>query len=449
MKSRALFASVLGGLLALFVLLVVAVQAMGPANLPAAVSSDTQTGDAAIRATTVITMAHRQGAEFLLALEYQVLLYETLHPDVDVRLYYEDDLYGLMQSGSPPVDIYPIDVIWPGDATANGWIIPLDTYVSGSSIITLTDFLTGTVDAMTVDGQLMAIPLHTDAGLLYYRSDLLASYTYTYPRTFDELKTQALTIKSGEGLANGFVWQGAEYEGLTCDFLEYLWGSGGEIFQPPCRVVLSSTQAIQALDTMIDYIDSGASPAAVVTYAEEDARQAFQNGDAVFMRNWPYAWSLLQDDGSPVKGKVGIAPMPHAPGEASAATLGGWSLAISRHSAHPDAAFAFIEFMTDRDQQKYNALQISLNPTRMALYEDTEICTANPFMCDLLDVFVGARPRPAVADYVAFSAILQEEVHDALVGNQTSAEAIANAQDRLQSVAACGTYLPLIHRNQE
>jgi multiple sugar transport system substrate-binding protein len=214
-------------------------------------------------------------------------------------------------------------------------------------------------------------------------------------------------------------------------------------------VVLSSTQAIEALDTMIDYINSGASPAAVVTYAEEDARQAFQDGDAVFMRNWPYAWSLLQDDGSPVKGKVGIAPMPHAPGEASAATLGGWSLAISSHSAHPDAAFAFIEFMTDSDQQKYNALQISLNPTRMALYEDPAICAANPFMCDLLDVFVGARPRPAVADYVAFSAILQEEVHDALVGNQTSAAAIAAAQARLQSVAACGTYLPLIHRNQE
>lgn len=393
--------------------------------------------------TTVITMAHNQTGEGLLSLEYQTLLYESNHPNVDIRLQYVDDIFGLMQTSPSNIDIYQIDIIWPGEVYYNQWVMPLDQYLQSSSVITTSDFITGSIEAMMVNGHIVAIPWFTDAGLLYYRTDLLSKYGYTVPQTFDELKTQALAIKVGEGLANGFVWQGAEYEGLTCDFLEYVWGNGGDIFDPPYRVVLSSTQTIDALNTMVDYIHSGVSPAATITYGEEDARNIFQNGDAVFMRNWPYAWTLLQANGSPVKGKVGIAPMPHAPGEQSAATLGGWNLAINSKSSNPDAAFAFIEFLTDYDQQKYNALHQGFNPTRLALYHDTDVCSTNSFMCELNDVFINARPRPAVRNYSQFSSTLFSEVHDALVGNKSSQQAITDAQVQLQSIANAHVYFPL------
>jgi multiple sugar transport system substrate-binding protein len=397
-------------------------------------------------ATTVITMVHNQTGDGLSALQYQTLLYEIDHPDIDVRLVYTDDIFSLMSTNPDNIDIYNIDVIWPGEAYNNHWIVALDNYISSSSIITLTDFLTGTINAMTVNGHLVAIPWFTDAGLLYYRTDLLSKYGYSVPQTFEVLKTQALVIKAGEGLANGFVWQGAEYEGLTCDFLEYLWGSGGDLFIPPYQVVISSTQSINALNTMVDYLHSGVSPAATVTYGEEDTRLIFQNGDAAFMRNWPYAWALLQADGSPVKGKVGVAPMPHAVGEQSAATLGGRSLAVSSKSSHPDAAFAFIEFLTDTSQQKYNALHFAVNPTRLALYHDTDICTSNPFMCNLYNVFVNARPRPPIKNYNQFSLALFQNVYDALVGNKTSQQAILDAQKELQSIAGAHLYIPFTVR---
>lgn len=396
-----------------------------------------------IYATTVITMLHSQTGNGLASLEYEALLFETLHPDIDVRLFYSDDVHSFMQAPSKKVDIYTIDIIWPGEAYYKRWVMPLDDYINSSTVISVSDFLTGTINAMNVDGHLVAVPWFTDAGLLYYRTDLLTKYGYTVPQTFDDLKTQAITIKSGEGLGNGFVWQGGEYEGLTCDFLEYVWGSGGDIFVPPYRVVLSSTQSVDALDTMIDYIHSGVSPAGVVTFNEEDTRNIFQNGDAVFMRNWPYAWSFLQGTGSPVKGKIGIAPMPHALGEQSVATLGGWNLAISSNSSNPDAAFTFIEFLTDFEQQKYNALHQSYNPTRIMLYSDTDVCSANPFMCDLYDVFVNARPRPAVKDYTQFSEALYQEVHNALLGSKTSQQAIVDAQERMQLIAGAHVYLPM------
>ena len=416
----------------------------GVQTSPVTVQEPYRIQEETIAATTVITMLHHETANGLASLEYQALLFETLHPDIDVKLLYSDDLFGSMQDPSNKFDLVTIDIVWPGEAYYKGWIMSLDDYIKNSTVISVSDFLSGTISAMTVNGHLVAVPWFTDAGLLYYRADLLSKYGYSIPQTFAELKTQALAIKSGEGLANGFVWQGGQYEGLTCDFLEYVWGSGGDILDPPYRVVLSSTQTVAALDIMIDYIHSGVSPAGVVTFNEEDARNLFQNGEAAFMRNWPYAWSFLQDNASPVKGKVGIAPMPHAPGEQSAATLGGWNLAISSHSSNPDAAFTFIEFLTDYDQQKYNALHQSVNPTRVTLYSDADICSANPFMCDLYDVFVNARPRPAVKEYNQFSWALIQEVHDALVGNKTSQQAIADAQQSLQLIAGAHLYMPVV-----
>jgi multiple sugar transport system substrate-binding protein len=438
MKHRILIASLLGFALTCTVILGVAAGGPQPEMIPLNPAYDT----AEMAATTHITFVHSLYGPHLVTLSKE---YETTHPDVEIYLVYTNSnrILDLMSQRADNIDIFSIDVIWPAEATHNNWILPLDDYVAQSSIITPSDFLSGPIEAMTVNDHLMAIPWFVDAGLLYYRTDLLATQGYTYPRTFEELGNQAQTIMSSEGITNGFVWQGNEYEGLTCDFLEYVWGSGGEIFEEPCDVVLSSTESISGLQTMVDYINEGTSPVTVTSYMEEDARNTFQSGDAVFMRNWPYAWSLLQRNDSPVKGNVGIAPMPHAPGQESAATLGGWNLAINSASVNPDAAFEFIEFLTAYEQQKYLALNLSHNPSRIAVYSEAEVCGTNPFTCDLYDVFVHARPRPPIVNYTDFSTALQEEVHDALLGNQTSAEAITNAQMRLQLIAGCRAYMPI------
>ncbi len=401
--------------------------------------SAVQSPVSSVEVTTTLKIAAMQGGHGPI-LDYHIGEYEIAHPGIDIVPQYVDgydDLFALMDSDVADIDVFVIDIVWPGEALVRQRLIPLNSYIESSEVVELSDFITGTIEAVTVLDYVMAIPWFADAGLLYYRTDLLQNHGYAYPQTFDELKTQALAITAGDGLAAGFVWQGDQHEGLTCNFLEYLWSSGGDLFQAPCTVVLSSTHAISALNTMVDYISAGTSPPSVTAFREEDSRGVFQSGNAVFMRNWPYAWSLAQSEDSPVKDSVGVAPLPHMPGKDSAATLGGWNFGISSQSQHPEEAFSFIEYLTASEQQKHNALTASFLPTRLALYSDAQICSANPFICDLLEVFVNARPRPAISNYLNFSAILQEEIHSALVGTKASHQAIADAQSRLQDLVAC------------
>src|SRR5262249_57820434 len=132
----------------------------------------------------------------------------------------------------------------------------------------------------------------------------------------------------------GFVWQGKQYEGLVATFLEVLWGFGGDWITDDRRVLLDEPQAIDALQFLVKTVGSISHPG-VTTYMEEDARSLFQNGRAVFMRNWFYAAAAIEQSKAAVKGHVGFEPMVHASGPRSA-TLGGWGFGISSRTAHPD-----------------------------------------------------------------------------------------------------------------
>ena len=301
------------------------------------------------------------------------------------------------ESRSGEVDVYEIDVIWPGDMAEH--LVDLYQYEGFSEAA--PEFFDAIITNNTVDGALVAMPYFTDAGLLYYRTDLLEKYGLDVPETWVDLEAAAATIQEGERADGnqdfwGFVWQGNAYEGLTCDALEWVASNGGgEIVSPDGVITINNENAIAALETATGWVGT-ISPPGVTGFQEEDARAVWHAGNAAFMRNWPYAYGLTLD--GDVGDNFGVAALPHAAGAESAATLGGWQLAVSKYSANPEVAADFVLFLTSHEGQLSRALEQSNLPTRPAVYEDSALLESdNAFMAEFLPVFRAAVARPSTA----------------------------------------------------
>lgn len=324
-------------------------------------------------------------------------------------------------------DILQLDVIWTPEFAAAGWILPLDGFAPE-----VDAFFPVTVEANRWRGRLYALPWFVDVGMLYWRTDLLDAP----PATLEELAAQAARAMERAGLPYGFVWQGARYEGLVTVFLEHLGAFGGEILDHETgRVTVDDEAAVRALRFMRDGLyESGIVPRSVLTWQEEQARFAFQNGQAVFMRNWPYAYPLMQDSAqSRVAGRFAVAPMPAGEGGRPTAALGGSQLAINARTEHPEAAYALLEYLTRPEQMLERARVAGQYPTRRALYERPELADALAIPPDTVRAIVErAVPRPVTPVYTELSQILQVRLHRALTGQQEPAEALAAAAEEMR-----------------
>ena len=296
----------------------------------------------------------------------------------------------------------------------------------------------------TVDGKLVALPWYTDAGLLYYRKDLLEKHGLQVPATYGDLVAEALTVQEAERAGGahdlwGLVFEGNAYEGLTCNALEWVDAYGGAILADDGRIVIDDPRAALALAQAASWVGTIAPPR-VTRFVEEDARITFQLGNAVFMRNWPYAWALLNADNSPMKGKVGIAPLPSGgAGGKHSSVLGGWQLAVSRYSKAQDAAIDLVKYLTSPAEQKRRAIAGAYAPTIEALYKDPEVLAANPFFADLGRTLEGAVARPAGrtgSSYAQLSTLFWEAAHATLTGRGSAVDNLAALGDRLRLLQA-------------
>ncbi|TVQ35467.1 MAG: ABC transporter substrate-binding protein [Geminicoccaceae bacterium] len=345
----------------------------------------------------------------------------------------------LLASGSGDIDVFQIDVIWPGILGTH--FLDLSDAFSADEIGAHFDAI---VANNTIDGELKAIPWFTDAGVLYYRRDLLEAHGHDRPGSWEEMAAIAADIQAKERAAGndrmqGFVFQGNAYEGLTCNALEWIdaWG-GGQIIEPDGTTSVNNPRAVAAIAEAASWIGT-ISPRGVLSYQEEEARGVFQSGHAVFMRNWPYAWALGNAPESPISGKIGVMALPPG-GEDGQATgvLGGWNLAVSRYSNQPEAAKDLVRFLASFEEQKRRAIVGAYNPTIAALYENQEVLEANPFFGDLYDTFTNAVARPSAVTGTRYNQVSTEfwnAVHRALSGQATAEAALADLERRLQRLA--------------
>ncbi len=351
----------------------------------------------------------------------------------------------LLAAQSPDIDVFQIDVIWPGILA--GHFVDLREILPADAVDDQFDLL---IANNTVDGRLIAVPWFVDAGLLYYRRDLLEKHARPVPRTWTAMVDTAQAIQraersGGDKTLQGFVWQGRAYEGLTCNALEWVSSfGGGTIVDQDGSVNIDNAQAALAIDTAAGWTKT-ISPAGVLNSAEEDARGVFQSGNAVFMRNWPYAWALVNAKDSPVRGKVGIARLPMGIGKGArhAATLGGQQLAVSRYSRSPHVAADLVRHLTSHKEQKRRSIQSSFNPARPSLYKDADVLRANPFYRDFLGVLESSVVRPSTVTgrrYNQMSSAFVRAVHRTLSGRGTAADNLAKLARDLERLSRGGRW---------
>ncbi|MBD8063868.1 ABC transporter substrate-binding protein [Devosia sp. PTR5] len=343
-----------------------------------------------------------------------------------------------LAAGNTDIDVYQTDVIW-APQLADQF---LDLTDAAKDIV--DQHFPSIIESQTVDGKLVALPAFTDAPALYYRTDLLEKYGKEVPKTWSEMAATAKEIMDGERADGnselwGFVFQGNAYEGLTCNALEWVKSyGGGQIVEADGTISINNEQAAAAIDEAASWVGTIA-PEGVLGYMEEESRGVWQLGNAVFMRNWPYAYALSNGDDSAVKGKFDVAPLPAGEGEGagSAATLGGWNVAVSKYSQHPDEAIALAKFLASEEVQKERAIKQSNLPTIPALYEDKDVLAASPFMANWLEIFQQAVPRPSAptkTDYNEVSSMFWSAVHETLSGNGSAAENLEVLEADLQEL---------------
>ncbi|AFK57130.1 ABC transporter substrate-binding protein [Tistrella mobilis] len=349
----------------------------------------------------------------------------------------------ILGAGADDIDVLQIDVVWPGMLAPH--LVDLSEYMGDAP----AQHFPALIENDTVDGRLVAMPWWTDAGVLYYRKDLLDRYGHQPPESWSDLTRIAADIQQKERAAGqadlwGYVWQGRAYEGLTCNALEWIDAyGGGTIVDADGRVTVNNPKALAALTEAASWVGT-ISPEGVLTYDEEAARGVFQSGKAVFMRNWPYAWALAQSADSPVKDKVGVTALPPgAPEGKTTGTLGGWHLAVSRYSKHPAEAADLVRFLTGAAEQKRRAVEAAYNPTIPALYKDDEVLAANPFFGQLYQTFetAVARPSRATGDaYNRLSAAVWQRTQDALAGRMTPEAALTRLDRDLGRLSRGGRW---------
>lgn len=337
------------------------------------------------------------------------------------------------QSGD--IDGAQIDVIWPGIVAPHA-IDLTDSMPEG-------DFFDRIVQNNTVNEMLVGIPQFTDAGLLYSRTDLIEEYGFDGPpTTWDELEEQAMTIMEGE-IADtpeftGFVWQGAAYEGLTCNALEWQYSQdGGQIIDPDSgEVTVNNEDAIAAFTRAAGWV-GGISPAAVTGYMEEDGRVVWQGGASAFMRNWPYAYALGEEEGSVIAGNFTVGQLPAGDGGLTAATLGGWQSFVSAYSENQEIASEFARYMTSAPIQKSRAIERALLPTIGSLYSDPDVLAAQPYYELLFPVFSEASiPRPSTVSSFLYNdvSIAYFTAVSQILGGGDAASVVENLQADLEDI---------------
>ncbi|MEU4394179.1 ABC transporter substrate-binding protein [Kribbella sp. NPDC023855] len=369
----------------------------------------------------------------------QVAAWNSQHPEekVEVRELPEsadqqrESMIQNAQNKSDAFSVLNLDVVWTAEFAANRWVaeLPQDKFPD------LSKMIPATIETAKYRDKLYGVPITSDGGLLYYRSDLLQKAGVQAPKTWTEMtaacqKVQALPEAKGMGCYAG---QFEKYEGLTVNFSEAIDSAGGKVIDESGKPAVDSPEAVKGLEFLVNGFKQGVIPAAAITYKEEEGRRAFQESKLIFHRNWPYVYAKAAEPGSKIIGKYAVAPLPGMSGP-GVSTLGGHNYAISNFAKNKATAVDFINFMASEERQRANVEKTSQAPSNAALYDDPALQKKFPYLAPLKASIEGARSRPQVVKYGDVTTAIQEAAYAALTGKKPPQQAITDLQTKLSSL---------------
>ncbi len=386
----------------------------------------------------VVEITYARGADTTGSTEKLIEAFEKKHPNIKVN-YQEmpnsstqqhDQYVTAFSSKSAEIDVFDADVVWPAEFAQANYAMELDRFIDQDKI-NLDDYFSGTVEAGKFEGKQWAMPKYSDAGILFYRTDLIGEA----PKTWDELIEMAKEGSGKEGTSSGFVFQAKQYEGIVVNAMEFIASYGGKIIDENNEVVINSPEAKKGLSKMVEIVNADFMPNNILTFTETETESAFNEGQTVFARNWPYMAKTAADKStSKVAGSFAFTSLP-AGDAGSASTLGGYMAMINRYTDHPKESWEFIKFMTGEEGQKISATEGGRAPTIKALYEDKEVQDAAPVFKEksFVETLENAVPRPVTPNYQKISDILQIEISKALTKDITVDQAIENMESKMKA----------------
>jgi multiple sugar transport system substrate-binding protein len=318
--------------------------------------------------------------------------------------------------GDTPYDLLLMDVTWTPKYAAAGWLEPLETILGDDA---LAGMAPGAQLGNAFAGHLWRLPLLADMGLIYWRTDLMERP----PRNLEDLRATASDLQGRGVVPWGYVWQGRQYEGLSCVFLEVLRDFGGHWLNPgdDRQADLDSPEAIAAAGWLAGLVRSGVTPEAVANVSESESLQIFGAGDAAFMRNWPYAWAELQKPGSAVAGRVGVVSLGDG-------TQGSWGFSMLRGSDHPQQAAEVMRWFTSEPTSRDLALRYGYTPVWQSLLDDDNLQKQLPLLPVLRQALERSALRPLTPLYAQLSDVVQRQLSALITGSGTPQAAMAEAQ---------------------
>jgi multiple sugar transport system substrate-binding protein len=336
------------------------------------------------------------------------------------------------QIKNPKMCVVSMDVVWTSEFAANGYVeaVPSDVSTDG--------MLKAAVDSATYFDKLYGIPATSDGGLLYYRTDLLEKYGFNAPpKTYEEMAQQCQKIIAGEddSKLNCFAGQYNKYEGLVCNFDEFVHSAGGVIVGEDGKPNVNTPEALKGLTTMVDFFKDGTIPKEAITWQEENGRTAFQHGELVFHRNWGYVYNhAANDKDSTVKGKFDVSVLPGITVVPGIASLGGHTNAIAKYADAKGTGLDYAKFVASKEAQKSNTLATSNSPVLEELYSDPDLVKKFPFMPTQLTAIQNAVPRPKAVAYGDVTLAIQDSVYAALQGQVPPDQALQQLQSKLETL---------------
>jgi multiple sugar transport system substrate-binding protein len=368
-----------------------------------------------------------------------------------------------MASSSTSYDIIGLDVVWTAQFATNGWIIPLDSYISGGQLDPMTNFVPGMVQACTYNGHVYAYPYFMNLGILWYRTDLMdqaygvGMWSPSQFSTWEGLNATAnyiLNNMSGT-LTNpnlvGYVGQFDNYEGGVVNFFEIAGSNGATNLISGTTVnigdnakVLSAMQFFQKLIPP-QYTGVQGTPSAPNPYIiprnglvmdEGSSIGTWTQNNSIFMRQWTFAYDSSLSAGI----KFGIAPLPHFAGATGYATsaVGGAILAIPTfiNSAQRAAALNFTKYLGQTTAQEAELITPGVGnfPALQSVYSAPP--TGYEWISNWTTQLSQTLSRPVEAQYPAISTVISNEFSNILSGGKTAAAGLDSMQTQIESILA-------------
>ena len=337
------------------------------------------------------------------------------------------------QTQSDAYDVISVDNVWVAEFAANQWILelPMDELKND-------DIIESVWNTGMYRDKLFAVPHATDAPIMYYRKDFLAEAGVEVPTTWDEVKAAIDAVRAlpGHESIGGFGGQFAKYEGLTCCASEFIHTAGGSFYDDTSgdkpAVAINSSESVMGLQTLMDGFKDGYIPGAALEWKEEDGRNAFENGELLFYRQWPYQYAnnlkALGED------KFGVAALPTINGKSFVPTLGGHNCGISPYSKNKATALKFVKWWISEESERYTLETQTLAPILGSLYEDPELLKQFPYLTTLRASLDAAKGRPKVVSYGDVTAAIQDAIYPAIQQQTTAEQSITDLEGTLKGV---------------